>query len=124
MAYYRVKKMESLVQREISDLIRKEIKDPRITPLITTISHVKVSKDLRYVTVYISVLGNEEKKKQTMEGLNSARGFIQNKIGKLVRVRFTPEIRFQLDDSLYQGDKIINKLKKLTNTKNENVKSD
>jgi ribosome-binding factor A len=124
MAYYRVKKMESLIQREISDLIRKEIKDPRITPLITTISHVKVSKDLRYVTVYISVLGDEEKKKQTMEGLNSARGFLQNKIGKLVRVRFTPEIRFQLDDSLYEGDKIINKLKKLINTENEKANSD
>ncbi len=119
MAYFRVKKMQSLIQRELSDLIRKEIKDPRIVPLTTTISYVKVSKDLRYVTVYISVLGDDEKKRETMNGLDSAKGFLQNKIGKMLKIRFTPELRFKLDDSLLKGDNIIYKLKEIVDNDDE-----
>jgi ribosome-binding factor A len=119
MAYFRVKKMQSLIQKELSELIRKEIKDPRIVPLTTTISYVKVSKDLRYVTVYISVLGDEEKKRETMKGLESARGFLQNKIGKMLKIRFTPELRFKLDDSLLKGDNIIYKLKEIVHNEDD-----
>jgi ribosome-binding factor A len=113
MAYHRVKKLESLIQREISSIIRKEIKDPRINPLNTTISEVKSSKDLRYVIVYISVMGDEAQAQDTMTGFKSARGFIQKKIGDIVNLRFTPELSFKLDNSLYKGDKIIEKLKEL-----------
>lgn len=113
MAYHRTKKLESLIQREVSSLIRKEIKDPRINPLKTTISGVKSSKDLRYVTVYISVMGDKNQAQETMKGFKSARGFIQKKIGDIVSLRFTPELSFKLDDSLHHGDKIIEKLKDL-----------
>jgi ribosome-binding factor A len=123
MASFRVKKLESFIQKEISELIRKEVKDPRISPLSTTIVSVEVSKDLRYVVVNVSVMGNKEKKKETMSGLNSAKGFIQHKIGEIVKLRFTPEIKFELDESLERGDRIISKLKELIpdeNNKEEN----
>jgi ribosome-binding factor A len=113
MSSIRVKKVEKFIQREVADTVLNEIKDPRISQIHTTITHVKVSKDLRIATVYISVMGNEEKTEATMKGFESAKGFIQSRIGKLLRLRFTPEIRFKLDDSLKEGDKIIKKLKEL-----------
>lgn len=115
MTNLRVKKLESFIQREVSELIRKEVKDPRVSPLKTTVSAVQASKDLHYVSVYISVMGDESMEEDTMKGLESARGFIQNRIGKMVKLRFTPVITFKLDDSLKRGDHIINKLNELNN---------
>ncbi len=119
MAYFRTKKMESLIQREISDIIRKEIKDPRIKPLNTTVSRVEVSKDIRYVKVYISVLGDDQKVKETMEGMKSARGFIQSKIGEALSIRFTPELTFKLDDSFSKGDRVLKKINELANSRKD-----
>lgn len=114
MASFRGRRVESFIQREIADLIVKEVKDPRITYLSTTVTHVKISNDLRIATVYVSIMGDDAKVEETMKGLDSARGFIQSKVGKVLRLRFTPEIKFKLDDSLKEGDKIIQELKKLT----------
>ena len=90
------------VQRELSNIIRGEIKDPRINPL-TSVVAVEVAPDLKTCKAYISVLGDEESQAKTLAGLKSAEGFIRSKLAKTVNLRNTPEIRFILDESIEYG---------------------
>ena len=90
------------VQRELSNIIRGEIKDPRINPL-TSVVAVEVAPDLKTCKAYISVLGDEESQAKTLAGLKSAEGFIRSKLAKTVNLRNTPEIQFILDQSIEYG---------------------
>ena len=87
------------VQRELSELIRSGIKDPRIHPM-TSVVAVEVTPDLKYCKAYVSVLGDEEAGKATIEGLKSAEGFVRRELARRVNLRNTPQIRFILDLSL------------------------
>lgn len=90
------------VQRVLAEVIRGEIKDPRISPMTSVVS-VEVAPDLKSCRAYISVLGNEEAQKDTMEGLRSAEGFIRGRLAKEINLRNTPEIRFIIDQSIAYG---------------------
>lgn len=90
------------VQRELSQIIRFEIKDPRIHPL-TSVVAVEVTPDLKYCKAYISVLGDEEAGKATIEGLRSAASFVRRELAHRVNLRNTPEIKFILDQSIEYG---------------------
>ena len=90
------------VQRELSQIIRSEIKDPRIHPL-TSVVAVGVTPDLKYCKAYISVLGDEEAGKATIEGLRSAASFVRRELAHRVNLRNTPEIKFILDQSIEYG---------------------
>ena len=90
------------VQRELSQIIRSEIKDPRIHPL-TSVVAVEVTPDLKYCKAYISVLGDEEAGKATIEGLRSAASFVRRELAHRVNLRTTPEITFILDQSIEYG---------------------
>lgn len=90
------------VQRELSQIIRSEIKDPRIHPL-TSVVAVEVTPDLKYCKAYISVLGDEEDGKATIEGLRSAASFVRRELAHRVNLRNTPEIKFILDQSIEYG---------------------
>lgn len=90
------------VQRELSQIIRSEIKDPRIHPL-TSVVAVEVTTDLKYCKAYISVLGDEEAGKATIEGLRSAASFVRRELAHRVNLRNTPEIKFILDQSIEYG---------------------
>ncbi len=90
------------VQRELSSLIRFEVKDPRIAPM-TTVSDVYVAPDLKTAKVYISVLGDEEVKSNTIKGLRSAASFLRSALAKNLNLRNTPELQFVLDDSIEYG---------------------
>lgn len=90
------------VQRELSQIIRSEIKDPRIHPL-TSVVAVEVTPDLKYCKAYISVLGDEEAGKATIEGLRSADSFVRRELAHRVNLRNTPEIKFILDQSIEYG---------------------
>ena len=90
------------VQRELSQIIRSEIKDPRIHPL-TSVVAVEVTPDLKYCKAYISVLGYEEAGKATIEGLRSAASFVRRELAHRVNLRNTPEIKFILDQSIEYG---------------------
>ena len=90
------------VQRELSQMIRSEIKDPRIHPL-TSVVAVEVTPDLKYCKAYISVLGDEEAGKATIEGLRSAASFVRRELAHRVNLRNTPEIKFILDQSIEYG---------------------
>lgn len=90
------------VQRELSQIICSEIKDPRIHPL-TSVVAVEVTPDLKYCKAYISVLGDEEAGKATIEGLRSAASFVRRELAHRVNLRNTPEIKFILDQSIEYG---------------------
>ena len=103
-------RINSEVQRELANIIRGEIKDPRIHPL-TSVVTVEVAPDLKTCKAYISVLGDQEAQEKTLEGLNSAVGYIRRQLAKNLNLRNTPEIRFILDESIEYGvhmSKLIN----------------
>lgn len=90
------------VQHELANLIREGIKDPRIYPM-TSVTAVEVAPDLKTCRAYISVMGNEEEKKNTIAGLKSAEGYIRRQLARNINLRNTPEIRFILDESIEYG---------------------
>lgn len=90
------------VQKELSRLISQEIKDPRINPM-TSVVAVEVAPDLKHAKVYISVLGDEESRKSTREGLKSAAPFMRSQLAKTINLRNTPELTFVMDQSIEYG---------------------
>ena len=91
------------VQRELSEIIRTEIKDPRVNGAMTSVVAVEVTPDLKYCKAYISVLGDQESVNSTLEGLNSAMGFIRRELAHSINLRNTPEITFIMDQSIEYG---------------------
>ena len=87
------------VLKELSNIIRSEIKDPRINPMTSVVS-VEVAPDLKTCKAYISVLGDEQSQKDTITGLKSAEGYIRRELARTVNLRNTPEIKFILDQSI------------------------
>ncbi|MBQ6005859.1 MAG: 30S ribosome-binding factor RbfA [Selenomonadaceae bacterium] len=100
----RIEKLQELIKQEMSKMLLKELKDPRIG--FVTVTDVEMTGDLREAKIYVSVMGGEDQVKSSLEGLNSALGFIRREIGQRIRLRFTPEISFALDTSLDYGDHI------------------
>ena len=90
------------VLKELSNIIRGEIKDPRINPM-TSVVAVEVAPDLKTCKAYISVLGDEKSQKDTITGLKSAEGYIRRQLARTVNLRNTPEIRFIIDQSIEYG---------------------
>ena len=97
------------VQKELSNIIRGEIKDPRINPL-TSVVAVEVAPDLKTCKAYISVLGDEKSQQETIKGLKSAEGYIRRQLAKNLNLRNTPEIRFVLDESIEYGVSMSKKI--------------
>ncbi len=100
----RIEKLQELIKQEMSKMLLKELKDPRIG--FVTVTDVEMTGDLREAKIYVSVMGGAEQVKSSLEGLNSALGFIRREIGQRIRLRFTPEISFALDTSLDYGEHI------------------
>ena len=101
------------VQRELSQIIRSEIKDPRIHPL-TSVVAVEVTPDLKYCKAYISVLGDVKAQEDTIKGLRSAEGFIRRELARTLNMRNTPEIQFILDQSIEYGVNMSKKIDEVT----------
>lgn len=108
-------RVNQAVQRELSNIIRNEVKDPRVG-IMTSVTAVDVATDLKTCKAYISILGNEEEKAETMKALEKAEGFIRRSLAANLNLRNTPEIRFVEDDSIEYGvnmseliDKVIEK---------------
>jgi ribosome-binding factor A len=104
MSNARAARVGDQMREELARLIRDEVKDPRIG--FVSIVKVEVSGDLRHAKVFISVLGNEQQKKDTLKGLESAAGFLRSELGQVLRLRYTPELHFVLDESIEHGTRI------------------
>lgn len=101
------------VQRELSNIIRGGIKDPRVAPW-TSVVAVEVAPDLKTCKAYISVLGDEKAQADTLEGLQSAEGYIRRELARTLNMRNTPEIRFILDQSIEYGVNMLRKIDEVT----------
>ena len=108
------------VQRELANIIRGGIKDPRFSPL-TSVVAVEVAPDLKTCKAYISVLGDSEAQKATLAGLKSAEGYIRRELAHTVNLRNTPEIRFILDQSIEYGVHMSKIIDEVTAKDEENV---
>jgi len=92
------------VQQYVSEMLQRELKDPRIG--FTTVTSVDMSSDLKYARIYVSVMGTPEEQKATMEALTSGRGFIRRELASRLDLRFAPEIQFRLDTTAEYSDRI------------------
>ncbi len=99
------------MKKELGEIIGRKIKDPRIG--FVTVTDVQVTGDLQQAKVFISVLGDDEQKENTLKGLAKAKGFIRSEIGQRIRLRKTPEIIFEFDESIDYGNRIDSLLYKL-----------
>ena len=101
------------VQRELSNILRAGIKDPRVAPM-TSVVAVEVAPDLKTCKAYISVLGDEKAQQDTIRGLQSAKGYIRRELARTINMRNTPEIRFIVDQSIEYGVNISKKIDEVT----------
>ena len=106
------------VQRVLAEIIRGEIKDPRIAPL-TSVVAVEVAPDLKTCKAYISVLGDEEAQKSTLAGLRSAEGYIRRTLAKNINLRNTPEVKFIMDQSIAYGVKMSKLIDEVNHGENQ-----
>lgn len=105
------------MKKELSDIIGRKIKDPRIG--FVTVTDVQVTGDLQQAKVFISVLGDEEQRQNTLKGLAKAKGFIRSEIGQRIRLRKTPEILFEFDESIDYGNRIETILHEINKQSNQ-----
>jgi ribosome-binding factor A len=100
------------ILREISNLLLRKVRDPRLKGV--TLTDVRMSKDLRHAYVYYSLFGQDEQKKEAQAGFESAKGFIRKEIGERVHLKYIPDIQFKYDTSLEYGQKMERLLEKIT----------
>lgn len=117
MAEHRNERIRELIKSEFSSILQRDLKDPRIG--FVSVTDVEVSNDYSHVKIFVSVYGDEESKKQTMEGLESAKGFIRSELGKRIRLRHTPEVHIIADNSIERGSRIFELLEKVKQGKEE-----
>ncbi len=112
MAKDRLSSINTEFKKALSEIIFTEMEDPRISRM-TSVTHVELSKDLKYAKAYISVFDTDKKRNSTIETLTHAQHFIKNEIGRRIRIRRLPEIKFILDGSIEYSSKISEILKKV-----------
>lgn len=111
MTEHRSERLRELIKTVFGEILQRDLKDPRIG--FVSVTDVEVSHDLSHVKVYVSVLGDEAAKQGTMEGLESAKGFIRTELGQRIRLRHTPEVQIIADNSIERGSRIIELLEEV-----------
>ena len=109
---HRQEKLGEQIAADISDLIRTRVKDPRIG--FVSVTRVEVSGDLRHAKVFVSVMGSPEERKETMQGLNKATGFLRHELASRLTLRYMPEIAFKLDNSIEEGSRVLELIKQVS----------
>lgn len=123
MQKQRVARLNSLLKEVISEVIRKDVRNPHVTELIT-VTRVDITKDLHYAKVYISVIGTPQQKADTLNALQSAAGFIAVNASKKVVMRYFPALTFKLDDGVDKHMRIEELLSEIEAKKNVQVNND
>lgn len=98
MSDVRVRKLQEFIKQEVSSMLMRGLKDPRIG--FVTVTDVEVTGDLRQATIYVSLFGNDDAKKESLQALRHATSHIRSELGKVLRLRYTPELAFEADTSL------------------------
>lgn len=113
MANYRNNRINEEIKKELSDIIRNNVKDPRITAMVS-ITDVNVTKDLRYAKVYVSIYGSNEEIESTFTALKSSSGFMRKELGNRINIRYIPQLIMEKDTSIENGmhiEEILHKIK-------------
>jgi ribosome-binding factor A len=113
----RAERVAELIKQELCDILTKKIRDPRIG--FASITDVTITEDLKIAKIFVSVLGTEEQKEDTMRGIQSAAGFMKRQLGQRLELRDIPELLFRRDDSLERGAKVFALLNQLEKEKEE-----
>ncbi len=108
---YRTGRVAEAFREEIMDMIQRDLKDPRIG--FVTVTHVEVSSDLKHATVFMSILGDEAKKDETLRAMERAKGHIRSELSKRVRLKFLPELEFVHDTTIEESFKVSEIIKKI-----------
>jgi len=116
----RTERVNALLQEELSELLRRDLHDPRIGGVVT-ITHVEVAPDLRTARAWVSVYGSEEERSGTMAALEHARPFVRRLLGKRLHMRNTPDVRFISDDSLERAQALTDLMRKNAEERGESV---
>ena len=103
---HRIEQVNSLIRQEISQLLQRQVKDPRLSNFIA-ITEVSTSADLKHAKVFVTRMGSQEEKQETLNVLTSAAGFLRRELGKRLKLRYIPELHFQWDDSIERGDYLL-----------------
>lgn len=107
----RIGRINEEIQRELADLLRN-LKDPRVHKTLLSVTRVETTPDLRYAKVFVSLL-DKEVTKETLAGLKSSAGYLRRELGRTLQLRYTPELQWQMDDSITHGAHILEILSKL-----------
>jgi ribosome-binding factor A len=116
----RLARLRELFKEEISLILQREMKDPRIG--FVSVTDVEVSPDLRHAKVFVSILGDRDAKVKTMAGLASAQGFVRTELGRRIRLRRMPELFFKLDESIERGARVQHLLRRVAEAKGEGAR--
>ncbi|MDP3880066.1 MAG: 30S ribosome-binding factor RbfA [Dehalococcoidales bacterium] len=119
---HRIERVNSLIRQELSQLLQRQVKDPRLGTFIT-VTEVITSADLKHARVFISRLGSEEEKRETLSVLASASGFLRKELAKNLKLRYTPELSFQWDESIERGDHLLQLLDAVTSDEDEALRT-
>ncbi len=111
----RSERTSKLIQREISELLERDVSDPRLSRLIS-VTEVTLSPDLRHAKVFVSTLGSEINKEDMLAGFNKASGFLRKELALHLKLRYTPQLSFHYDDSIERGAKLLKLIGELTTT--------
>jgi ribosome-binding factor A len=103
---HRIERVNNLIRREVSELIQRQVKDPRLDDFIA-VTEVATSPDLKYAKVFVSCLSGKQEEQKTLGVLNAAAGFLRTELAKKLRLRRIPELSFYWDDSIEHGDHIL-----------------
>ena len=114
---HRIERVNSLIRQEISELLQRQVKDPRLGNFIA-VTEVSTSADLKYAKVFVSHIGSEEEKQETLNVLASASGFLRRELARRLKLRYTPELSFQWDDSIEHGDHLLQLIDGVTSEEN------
>ena len=110
---HRLERLNSLIRQELSELLRREVKNPRLASGLISITEVEIALDLKYAKVFVSSLGGLEEKKSVLASLRSASGFLRSELARNLRMRVVPELDFQWDESIEHGAHILELLEKV-----------
>ncbi|UCH42877.1 MAG: 30S ribosome-binding factor RbfA [Dehalococcoidales bacterium] len=110
---HRIERVNSLIRQELSNLLQSQVKDPRLGSFIA-ITGVSTSSDLKHARIFVSHMGIQAEKQETLDVLATASGFLRRELGKNLKLRYTPELNFQWDDSIEHGDYLLQLIDRFT----------
>jgi ribosome-binding factor A len=110
---HRIERVSSLMRHEISDLLQRQVKDPRLSQFVA-VNEVSISADMKYAKVFVSCMGSQEERQAMLSGLEAAANFLRNQLSKRLRLRHIPELSFEWDDSIERGDHLLQLMDKIS----------